>query len=300
MTKYLGFGAIALAVFSCSSSTPEPVAPEAPAAEAAEVTAEAKTLDSVLDAQTDEVKARYSQRHPKETLEFFGIEPGMTVVDTLPGDVWYTGMLLDYLGAEGKVVAADFSTEMWTKFGEYSKDPAKRAKWPEETVAKFEAKRDSDDASIAAFQFGSMPETLAGTVDVVLMVRAFHHFNRLEASDGYMTQALTDVKKVLKPGGIVGVVQHRSPEANSDEWALGDKGYLKQATVIASFEAAGFELVEKSEINANTKDVPTEKDMVWRLSPTLGTSQGNAELKAKMQEIGESDRMTLKFRKPAA
>lgn len=301
MTKYLGLGAIALAVFSCSSSTPEAVSPEAPAAEAAvETASEAKTLDSVLEAQSDDVKARYGQRHPKETLEFFGIEPGMTVLDTLPGDVWYTGMLLDFLGAEGKVVAADYSTEMWTKFGDYSKDPAERAKWPAETVAKFDAKRDADDASIAAVQFGSIPEDMAGTVDVVLMVRAFHHFHRLEASDGYMTKALADMKTVLKPGGIVGVVQHRSPEANSDEWAKGDMGYLKEAAVIASFEAAGFELVEKSEINANAMDIPGAEDVVWRLSPTLATSQKDAELKTKMEAIGESDRMTLKFRKPAA
>lgn len=299
MTKNLGLGAVALALVACSSATPAPVAPEGAEATEAPASATAQSIDTVLEAQPDEAKARYSARHPKETLEFFGVKPGMTVVDTLPGDVWYTGLLLDYLGAEGKVIAADYSAEMWTKFGDYTPDPKTKANWPADTVAKFDAKRGEDDAAIGAFQYGGVPAEMAGTADVVLVVRALHHFHRLEADGGYMTQAIADMKEVLKPGGFVGVVQHRSPETNSDEWAAGDKGYLKQTAVIAAFEAAGFELVEKSEVNANAKDVPTEEDIVWRLSPSLATSQGNDELKAKMQEIGESDRMTLKFRKPS-
>ncbi|MEQ8751494.1 MAG: hypothetical protein RIC52_17140, partial [Amphiplicatus sp.] len=137
------------------------------------------------------------------------------------------------------------------------------------------------------------------TVDAVLMVRALHHFNRLEEQGGYMTAALKDTMDVLKPGGIVGVVQHRAPEGNADAWATGDNGYLKQDQVIAAFEAAGFELVDTSEINANPNDQPTEEEFVWRLPPALATSADNAELKAQMEAIGESDRMTLKFRKPS-
>jgi predicted methyltransferase len=160
-----------------------------------------------------------------------------------------------------------------------------------------QAKRGADDAEVAAFQYGSLPEEMAGTADVVLVMRAMHHFMRLEKDGGYLTQALADMHKVLKPGGIVGVVQHRAPEESSDEWAIGNAGYVKQSAVIAAFEKAGFELVEASEINANPKDQPTEKDVVWRLPPTLATSEDNPELKAQMEAIGESDRMTLKFRK---
>ena len=285
----------ALALFGCAKE-PAPPAPAPEPAAAAEPTA-AERLDAVLAAQPEADKARYPQRHPKETLMFFGVEPGMTVVDTLPGDVWYTGILLDYLGPNGKVIAADYSAEMWTKFGDYSPDPKTKANWPADYVATMQAKRGPDDAQIAAFQYGSVPDELAGTADVVLLIRAIHHFNRMESKDGYMTTALADINKLLKPDGIVGVVAHRAPESSSDAWASGEAGYVKQSAMVAAFEKAGFELVEASEINANPKDQPTEKDFVWRLPPTLATSQDNAELKAQMEAIGESDRMTLKFRK---
>ena len=288
----------ALALFACSKEPAPPAAAPEPAA-AAEPTA-AERLDAVLAAQPEAEKARYPHRHPKETLMFFGVEPGMTVVDTLPGDVWYTGILLDYLGPNGKVIAADYSAEMWTKFGDYSPDPKTKENWPADYVATAQTKRGADDAQIAAFQYGSVPDDLAGTADVVLLVRAIHHFTRMESKGGYLTQALADINKLLKPDGIVGVVAHRAPESSSDAWALGDAGYVKQSAIVAAFEKAGFELVEASEINANPNDQPTEKDFVWRLPPTLATSQGNAELKAQMEAIGESDRMTLKFRKKQA
>ena len=104
---------------------------------------------------------------------------------------------------------------------------------------------------------------------------------------------------MLKPGGIVGVEQHRAPEGQSDASTKGDRGYVKQSAVIAAFQKAGFELVEQSEINANPKDQPSESDIVWRLPPTLATSKDNPEQKAQMESIGETDRMTLKFRKPS-
>ena len=298
MKSHRRLGAAALLLFACSQQA-APAAPDGEATAAGPSSAPAaERLDAVLSAQPDEIKARYPQRHPKETLQFFGVEPGMTVVDTIPGPVWYAGLLLDYLGSNGKVIAADYSAEMWTKFGEYSADPKQKATWPADTMAKMEAQRGADDAAVGAFQYGSVPDEMAGTVDVVLAIRAVHHFMRLEESDGYMTKALADMNKLLKPGGIVGVEQHRAPEASSDAWAKGDAGYVKQSAVIAAFEKAGFELAGTSEINANPKDQPTEKDVVWRLPPTLATSQNDPALKAQMEAIGETDRMTLKFRKP--
>jgi predicted methyltransferase len=289
--------AAALMLAACSKQPPEQQA-SAPTPPPATQPSPGERLDAVLAAQSEETKARYAARHPKETLEFFGIVPGMTVVDTLPDQVWYTGLLLDYLGAEGKVIAADYAPDMWALFGEYAPDPKEKVNWPADFMAKAATWRGDADAAVVAVQYGAIPDDVTGTADVVLVIRALHHFMRLEDEGTYMTKALADMKKMLKPGGMVGVVQHRAPEGNSDAWASGDNGYLKQAAVIAAFEKAGFELAGTSEINANPKDQPTEKDMVWRLPPMLVTSEKDAELKAKMQAIGESDRMTLKFRKP--
>lgn len=257
-------------------------------------------LDAVLTAQSDETKARYQYRHPKATLMFFGVEPGMTVVDTLPGDPWYAGMLSEYLGPDGLVVGADYSHDMWTYFDGFADEEFLEAKetWTTDWVDEMEGKRKEGEAPFAAFQYGSLPEEMEGEADVVLMVRAAHHFNRLQDEGEFFTQALNDAEAVLKSGGVLGIVQHRGSEENSDEWAEGDNGYLKQSQVIAFVENAGFELVEASEINANPNDQAGEDDFVWRLPPSLGTSRDNPEMAAEMKAIGESDRMTLKFRKP--
>ena len=102
----------------------------------------------------------------------------------------------------------------------------------------------------------------------------------------------------LKPGGIVGVVQHRAPDGNDDAWANGSNGYLKRQTVIDILTGAGFELVAESEVNANPADQPSEDDFVWRLPPSFAGTGDDAALKAKYAAIGESNRMTLLFRKP--
>ncbi|WP_129649361.1 class I SAM-dependent methyltransferase [Peristeroidobacter agariperforans] len=301
MNKTLIVCLASFGLFACSKESPPPAATTAPPAEpTAQQASPSEQLDAVLAAQSDADKARYAARHPKEMLEFFEVKPGMTVVDTLPGDVWFAGILADYLGPQGKVIAADYSKEMWQLFGDYSPKPEEKAKWAAEFTSKMEAKRGADDAAVVAVHFSEIPDDLAGTADVILVSRAVHHWMRMEDKGQWMTKALADMNKMLKPGGIVGVEAHRAPEAASDAWAKGDQGYVKQSAVVAAFEKAGFELVEASEINANPKDQPTEKDFVWRLPPTLATSQNDPELKAKMEAIGESDRMTLKFRKKAA
>jgi len=290
-------GAVALFLIACSSQQAAPP-PETAQSAAATPADGAAQLETVLAKQSEETKSRYPQRHPKEMMEFFGVTPAMTVVDTLPGPVWWTGILLDYLGPKGKVIDADYSAEMWTKFGNYSPDPATKKNWATDTLAKLNAARGPEAAQVGAFQYGSVPDDLAGTVDAILVCRALHHFMRLE--DGhYLTQALADMNKLLKPGGIVGVEQHRAPEAHPDASTKGDRGYVKQSAVIAAFQKAGFELVDTSELNANPKDQPSEADIVWRLPPTLATSKDNPELQAQMKAIGETDRMTLKFRKPS-
>ena len=217
----------------------------------------------------------------------------MTVVDVLPGEPgWYGEILVPYLGPDGVLIGADYSIDLWSKFGgRYSSEEFLKGKesFVSDYIASVDGVRDEEGAQGAAFQLGSLPDSLKGTADVVLMMRAAHHFNRIE--DGaYFGEALADIKDVLKPGGVVGVVQHRAQEDMPDDWAIGNAGYVKQSRIVAVFEDAGFELVEASEINANPADRPTTEDVVWRLPPSNDSEAAKA--------IGESDRMTLKFRKP--
>ena len=263
--------------------------PEAPAG--------GMSLAAVLDAQPDEAKARYGWRHPAETLEFFGIEPGMTVVEGLPGGGWYTKILLPYLGSEGTLIGVDYALDMFPRFGFFSEEQLEAKKtWAEDWVREAEGWSGDDGAAVEAFVFGSRdPERYDSRADAVLMVRALHNLARFEGEGGYLTQAMADAYAVLKTGGVLGVVQHEARAEMSDEWANGSLGYLKRDFVIATAEAAGFTFVEASEINANPADQPGEDDIVWRLPPTLNGARDNPELRDQMVAIGESNRMTLKF-----
>ena len=283
---------------SAPAATGEPAATDTqPAAEAAD-SATAR-LAAVLDAQPDDRKARYPHRHPQQTLEFFGIEPGMTVVEGLPGGGWYTRILLPYLGEQGKLIGVDYALDMFPKFGSFSDERlAAKERWAETWVEQADGWRADGDAAVAAFTFATVPEDAAGTADAVLMIRAMHNLARFESDGGYLSQALAAINTLLKPGGIVGIVQHEAPSDAPDAWADGSKGYLKKAYVIAQMEQAGFELVGDSDVNANPKDQPGEDDFVWRLPPSLATSRDDEALRDAMLAIGESNRMTLKFRKP--
>lgn len=294
---------LALTLAACqpaTESTTEP-APEVAAEDSAvaSTAVEESRLVAVLDAQAEEVKARYPHRHPRETLEFFGIEPGMTVVEGLPGRGWYTKVLLPYLGGEGHLIGANYAQPMWPNFSFATEEFLKKnSTWLTDWPAGAEEWRDDDSATISAFEFGSLPESMAGTADVVLLVRALHNLANFEAKGGFLTDALADAYTVLKPGCTLGIVQHHARDNMSDEFADGSHGYLKKSFVIDMAEQAGFEFIAESDINANDKDQPTADDIVWRLPPTLATSAENPELKAELEAIGESNRMTLKFRKP--
>jgi len=203
---------------------------------------------------------------------------------------------------EGHLVGMDYSLKMWPEFGGFADAEfiEKKKSWAAEWVAGAQDWRAGSQGDISAFTFGGRDSAMDGKVDAVLFIRAMHNLSRFEDKGGYLTDALADTKALLKPGGIVGVVQHQSPESNDDDWAKGSNGYLKKSTLIAKFEAAGFEFVKDSAVNENPKDVPSseKKDIVWRLPPSLGTSRDNPELKAQMEAIGESNRMTLLFKKP--
>ncbi len=256
-------------------------------------------LSAILAAQPEAVQDRYVYRHPEETLNFFGIKPGMTVVEVLPGGGWYSKLLLPHLGTEGQLVGANYPRDIWPLFGFFSEERiAKLATWTTDWPAGAQEWRSDNSASVSAFEFGKASESLRGTADAVLFFRALHNLARFENQGEFLTTAIADSYNVLKPGGIAGVVQHHAPDSASDEWADGSRGYLKKAFVITKMQAAGFEFLASSDVNANSKDEPTVEDVVWRLPPTLRGAKDDAEQAAKMLAIGESNRMTLKFRKP--
>lgn len=254
-------------------------------------------LEKAIEARSEQDRSRDGARHPAQTLTFFQVQPGMTVAEALPGGGWYTNILANYLGGDGTLYGVNYADTMWPMFSFATEEfTAKRiastARFPDK-VKEFT----DNGINTAGFTFDTVPPDAVATVDRVLLIRALHNLNRFESQAGTRSQALAAVHNMLKDDGLVGVVQHRAPESASDAWAVGNKGYLKQSAVIAMFEQAGFQLMAKSEINANSKDKPGAQDMVWRLPPSLRTSKEDPELRATMIDIGESDRMTLLFRK---
>ena len=258
-------------------------------------------LQSILASQPEEVQARYNARNPQETLTFFGIEPGMTVIEALPGDGWYSKLLLPLLGDQGRLIGAGYDLEMLAMFDFYDDARlAELAQWADQWPAEAKTWGDAQSASVSAFYFGNMRQELHGTVDAVLFIRALHNMARFSADGDFLDSSIENAFQALKPGGIVGIVQHAARANMPATWASGTRGYLHETFVIEQMLAAGFEFVGSSNINANPRDVPGEDDVVWRLPPVLSGSKDNAERVATMGEIGESNRMTLKFRKPSA
>jgi predicted methyltransferase len=303
MSKYLLLATLSIFA-ACQPDSKAPAVEEsaaAVAAEPAESTSSTSALEAVLDAQADEAKARYQFRNPQETIEFFGIEPGMTVLEGLPGGGWYTKILLPYLGVDGSVIGASYSLEMYSLFPFANEEfMARQEGWQARFVSDAKAWGGDAGASVEAFDFASMPEEYANSVDVAFFARVLHNpsnFQNNGAGD-HLAQVIADTFTALKPGGIFGVVQHEARAEMPDEFADGTHGYLKKAWLIEQIEAAGFEFVAESDLNSNAKDQPTEEDSVWRLPPTYAGAGDDAELKAAVDKIGESNRMTLKFSKP--
>jgi predicted methyltransferase len=257
----------------------------------------ADLLAQVIAARSDEEKARDGARHPQQTLEFFQLAPGMTVAEGLPGGGWYTRILANYLGADGELYGVNYADRLWPMLGNATPEwiaarIAATGQYPAEV-----ATYTDNGITARGFTFETVPADVVGTVDRVLLIRALHNLNRFEKLAGTRSRALAAVHGMLKDNGLVGVVQHRAPESASDDWADGSHGYLKQSAVIAMFEQAGFELVAASEINANPRDQPAGEDIVWRLPPSLQGSENDPKRREAMLAIGESDRMTLLFRK---
>ena len=257
---------------------------------------ETDTLNAVLASRSDEDTVRDDARQPLETLTFFQVKPGMTVAEALPGGGWYTRILANYLGQDGTLYGVNYPDSLWPMLSYASPE------WIAERIAatnNFTAKVATfTDNGITAqgFTFDTVPPEVEDTVDRVLLIRALHNLNRFQQKAGTSSQALAATHAMLKKDGLVGVVQHRAPATASEEWANGNRGYLNEAAVITMFEEAGFVLVAQSEINANPLDQPSGEDSVWRLPPSLRGTNDDEQREA-MVAIGESDRMTLLFRK---
>ena len=229
--------------------------------------------------------ARNTSRHPIETLNFFELRPDMTVIEIWPGGSgWYTEILAPYLKPQGKFYAAHFSSHSSVKYFRTSLD-------------KFQTKMSGhplqyESVTITALDIPK-ETTLAppGSVDRVLTFRNVHNWLKYEKNGLEVFQAMY---LALKPGGILGVVEHRAP-ADYTLKEMQQSGYTSEAFTIALAKKAGFELLDKSEINANTKDSKDHPKGVWTLPPTLRLKDKEKE---KYLAIGESDRMTLKFIKP--
>ena len=237
----------------------------------------ASPLDAALatPTRTPANVARDKYRHPKQTLTFFGVKPTDTVVELWPGGGWYTEVLAPYLAGGGTLAvippAGSYDQRIRTKI---ASNPVYGA------------------VQVATFNAGQPTSLAAASADVVLTFRNVHSW--LDSEAPIADQVFAEAFRVLKPGGTLGVVEHRLPEEADDARQL-TSGYVKVSTVRRLAEAAGFQFVEASEVNANPKDTKDYAEGVWTLPPSLRLGDKDRE---KYLAIGESDRMTLKFVKP--
>ncbi|MEX2482821.1 MAG: methyltransferase [Gammaproteobacteria bacterium] len=228
--------------------------------------------------------ARNSWRHPVETLEFFGIAPDMTVVEMWPGSGgWYTEILAPYLRDSGRLIAANYDGSTGVEYF------AKGAKAFADKLAADPAIYDKVEVT-AVMPPAKTTAAPAGSADLVVTFRNLHNWVR----DGLDTAMFEAMYAALKPGGILGLVAHRGSDDMVGPTAA-KTGYLAESEAMRIASAAGFEFVAKSEINANPKDTRDHPEGVWTLPPAYRLGDTDRD---KYTAIGESDRMTLKFRKP--
>ncbi len=273
-----------LALGACGRE-PEPTAePVEPTTETTPPST-AEVIDAAIagEHRSGENRARDRFRNPKETLEFFGLEPGMTVIELYPGTGWYTEVLAPIVRGRGRLVAAQF-------------DPAFPPAYRMLVYDQFKAMLASNAAVFDEVEviLINPPDSVQlgppGSADLVLTFRNLHTW----INAGELESLLAGVAEVLKPGGVFGIVQHRADEG-VDPLASAKLGYIPESFVIEKVTAAGLAFDARSEINANPKDTKDHTIGVWALPPSL---RGDMELREEKRAIGESDRMTIRFVKP--
>ncbi|MDX3774574.1 methyltransferase [Chromatiaceae bacterium AAb-1] len=231
-------------------------------------------------------KARDIYRNPVQTLAFFEVTPTSTVIEIAPGNGWYTEILAPLLSEKGKLYAAHFPEDS-------TSDYAKRNRAA--FIEKLAANPVFRNVTVTGFApIDGIAIAPAGTADVVLTFRNLHNWYSQNGEQA-MLAAFSSFYQALKPGGVLGVVEHRLPETrlHDENWVR--SGYFPPSLAIKLAEQAGFIFDSSSEINANSKDTADHPGGVWTLPPTLRLGEQDKE---KYLAIGESDRMTLKFRKP--
>jgi predicted methyltransferase len=281
-----GVGALGLA--GCGRKADSP-APAKPAAKGEPMSLQAATQG---DWRLPVDRARDAWRHPVQSLEFWGLKPGQTVIEFWPGAGWYTDILAPYLAATGgKLYAAALQTDL-------PDDPTAKAIVEAYRRKLAEKPKVYGQVAITAFGPTSGPVAPAGSADRALFLRNLHNW----MAAGLTEKAFRDAFAALKPGGVLGVEEHRGEPGRVQDVLAAD-GYVQQAYVVEMAKEAGFVLASQSEINANPKDTKDHPFGVWTLPPTrLSSPRGEpaepAFDHAKYDAIGESDRMTLKFVKP--
>ena len=267
------------------------------AVRAAEPTAADSALETALAGpwRSTDAKSRDASRHPAESLAFWGLKPGMSILEVQPGAGWWTDILAPYArltGGELTVTAADLGNPELS-------DASRKARTDLE--AKFAAKPDVY-GKVKLVNWGRQSAPLAANqFDFILTARSIHGW--MDADGGMVEKVFADFHRALKPGGILALEQHRADPGPQDPDAA--NGYVTEAFVIEQAERAGLKLAGVSEINANPKDTKDHPFGVWTLPPTRTSVPYNRGLPpdpdfdhSKYDAIGESDRMTLKFRKP--
>jgi len=242
-------------------------------------------LDPILQAahRSTENRARDAYRHPKETLEFFGLRPDMTVVEVWPGNGWYTEILAPLLRERGMLYTAQI-------------DPA-GGDYARTTVETFRSKLTSRPdlyGKVVVTTLAPPPskEAIAppGSADMVVTFRNLHNWMMFN----WQRDAFQSMYTALKPGGVLGVVEHRgNPKLAQDPKAA--SGYVNEDYAIELIESVGFKLVDRSQVNANARDTKDYERGVWALPPSYANGTKDRE---RFTQIGESDRFTLKFVKP--
>lgn len=239
-------------------------------------------LQATIDAPNRDAasRARDRYRHPLQTLQFFGVQPNQTIIEITPGGGWYSEILAPYLNASGHYIGAVPTAAADSAGGRRN------------TALRDKLTGNPDTANAALIELDAKAPALAvGTADVVLTFRNVHNWVAAGNTDAYFRAFFA----ALRPGGVLGVVDHRA-KPGTDLDTMKSSGYLTEALVTEYATDAGFVLEASSELNANPKDDANHPNGVWTLPPS---NSHDAADNAKYQAIGESDRMTLRFLKPA-
>jgi len=256
--------------------------------------ATAASIDARIDQalagphRSAENSARDAYRHPKQTLAFFGLKPGMSVLEITPGGGWYTEVLAPALKGNGTLTAALVDPSTLASEGARNYYTRNNQKYRDKLAADAANYGEVKVVEISQSEPKFAPE---GSYDLVLTFRNVHNWTGAKA-DGAMFKGFF---AALKPGGTLGVVEHRAKAGATMEESF-KSGYLPTDYVVKLATDAGFKLDAQSEVNANPKDTKDYPGGVWTLPPSLGEKDKDKE---KYLAIGESDRMTLRFVKPA-